>query len=202
MKTNFLTLIFSLCCLYSIGQDLKLQNIYWSRGSLLLENQKSKSGFTAYYPGHDVVFFKDSTSHEVKTYHLSKVRSLRFYDNGIREIRQFVRLEHFRRHADKLFELISLKPFHILRLPHPQNFRMDDKSRMVMDHDRQDNHYTYYIVYEEPGADISPLPASLRREVSNFIRSRELDCYAEQDLQRIKAYCRRKALPILAVSSD
>lgn len=201
MRAIFLTAIALLLYLASPAQQINLHNLYWSKGTLGLEDKTEKQGFTCYNPGLDVVFFKSTDSHDVKTYHLSKVAWLSYFDNGIHQQREFAKMKVDERQKEKLYEVISLGRLHLIRLAHPGNWEWDEVSRQWMDKNRQDNRYTYRVAYTAVDNTIRMLAEEHEKAISRYIQNYELNCYAKKDREQIANYYRQQEnLPLTALS--
>jgi len=183
MKSFFLTMSLLWLSTCVIGQELQLHNLYWSKGKLVLESQQQREGLTAYIPGTDIVFFKSPQNHAIKTYHISTVAWLSYYDNGVHHQRKFVKMNTEKK--PKLFELISMENLHILRLPLKSNFSFEEKSQQYMDKDHRDNRYIYQVALNTNNHEVRFLADEHEKEIARFIHYKKLDCYVVEDQQEI-----------------
>lgn len=200
MKAIILTFGLLWLCSFLSAQELQLHNLYWSKGTLGLEDNTEKQGFTCYIPGHDVVFYKSLANYDVKIYHLSKVSWLSYYDNGMHQQREFVKMNDHVRRKGKLYEVISLGKLHLIRLPNPNNWKWNEVSQQWMDHSHKDNQYTYQIAYTASDNTIRMLAEKQEKAISRFIQNYDLDCYAPDDREQLKEFYRQQEnLPLTAL---
>lgn len=201
MKSFFLTMSLLWLSISVMGQELELRNLYWSKGVLALENRPPEEGLTAYIPGKDVVFFKSPQTQAIKPYHISTIAWLSYYDNGMHQQRQFVKMES--ENKPKLFELISMDGLHILRLPLKTNFVFEEKSQQYMDRDHRNNRYIYQVAHNTSHQEVRFLSDEEARNIARFIHYRELDCYAVEDQQQIVKFFReQRKTPLTALSFE
>ncbi|MFP4089078.1 MAG: hypothetical protein ACLFUB_14155 [Cyclobacteriaceae bacterium] len=185
------------------GQPTEITNLYWSKGQIMLESQQLRDGFTSYHPKLDVVFYKDDHTRKVKTYHISTVSWIEFYDNGIHKQRKFVKLTNANRHNSKqLFELITMGDIFLLRLPHAYNYEFDQESGIMMEKQQGNKHYSYQVAYATAKEDIIMMPKKKVRAISHFISANQLDCYDTKDRRLIREYCQMKVAPELLAHTD
>jgi len=183
------------------GQNVQIRNLYWSSGSVGLQNGKVWEGQICYMPGWDVVFYKTDQLHEIKTYHISLISWLRYYDNGIKQNRQFVKMKMEGRNRENLHEVISLGGLHIIRLAHPYNWEYDEVSQQWMDRDYSNNRYQYQIAYTAADYTVKRLEEDREKSIYRFIQTYELDCYAPEDQKKIMNYYQQQEnIPFVAWS--
>ena len=199
MKSFFLTMGLLWLSMSIMGQELQLRNLYWSQGKVALENRSPQEGLTAYIPGTDVVFFKSHQTQAIKTYHISTIAWLSYYDNGMHQQRQFVKMDSEKK--PKLFELISMNGLHILRLPPKSNFSFEEKSQQYMDKNHRDNRYIYRVAHNTSSNEARFLTDEQERKIARFIHYNKLDCYAAEDQQQIRNFFREQGnTPLTALS--
>ena len=183
MKSIFLMSSLLISPLLSRAQVMDLNHLYWSSGAIGLENGTVNTGYTSFYPDLDVVFFKSPQTKVVKTYHLSIIEWLEFYDNGIRQNRKFVKINLDNRRHGQLYELISMSEFLVLRQQRGQIYTQDEVSHQMMNKNPKSNRYH-------------------TRKVANYISNYNLDCYCSIDQERLKKYFQQQLDPVpIALSS-
>lgn len=192
MKRILLTLMMTGLTMMAFAQLPSLTELYWSSGSLTLENEKTLEGFTSYYPNLDVIFFKHKNTHQIKIYHISTVAALQFFDNGMREDRQFIKLPKPYKQGEDMFEVISMGEFYMLRTPHAANYQYDYRSKQIIDQQDHYTRYRYWIATDHAQEGLSIIPRSQANKIAAFIRTEDLDCYDPQDQQRISEFSRKK----------
>lgn len=192
MKRILLTLMMTGWGLMAFAQLPSLTQLYWSAGSLTLENEKILEGFTSYYPNLDVVFFKHKDTHQIKIYHISTVAALQFFDNGIHEDRQFIKLQKPHKQEEDMFEVISIGEFYVLRTPNAANYQYDYRSKQIIDQQDQYTRYRYWIATDHAKEGLSTIPRSQANKIAAFIRTEELNCYDPQDQQLIWEFSQKK----------
>ena len=190
MKSFFLTMSLLWLSTSMMSQELQLHNLYWSQGKLALESHQQKEGLTAYIPGTDVVFFKSQQTQAIKTYHISTVAWLSYYDNGMHQQRQFVKIKRQAEKQPQLYELISINELHILRLPLKSNFGFEEKSQQYMDKNHRDNRYIYQVALNTSNREVQFLADEQEERIARFIHYNKLNCYAAEDQQKIRNFFR------------
>lgn len=203
MKRILLTLIMTGWAFMVIAQVPSLHQLYWSEGSIVLESKEVVKGLTSYYPSLDVIFFKGKNTPQVKTYHISRIVGLRFFDNGMLTEREFVKLERPNRHGKALFEVIPVRDFIVLRVPEARNYQYDHRSRQYIDQQGEFTGYRYWIAREQPQVgSLAVMPRSEANRLIAYIRSGDLDCYDEQDRRLIEEFYQEKVGDKLAQKSE
>jgi hypothetical protein len=187
-----------------IGQVPSLHQLYWSEGSIVLESKEVVRGLTSYYPSLDVIFFKGKNTHQVKTYHISRILGLRFFDNGMLLDREFVKLDRPNRQGKVLFEVIPVKDFLVLRVPEARNYQYDHRSRQYIDQQGEFTGYRYWIAQEKPdqAGSLEVMPKSETNKLIAYIRSGDLDCYDQQDRILIEEFYQEKVGDKLAQNTE
>lgn len=192
MKSFFLTVGLLWLGTMALAQDLQLHNLYWSEGSLGLEEQPAQEGLLAYYPGKDVVFFKPLQTQAIKTYHISTIAWLSYYDNGMHQERQFVKVGTKGHQQEKLHELITIDGLHILRLPLKSNFGLEERSRQYMDRDHRDNRYIYQVAQNTSNHEVRFLEDEQEEKIARYIHYKGLDCYSLEDQREISKFYKKQ----------
>ncbi|MDF9800500.1 hypothetical protein OKW21_005763 [Catalinimonas alkaloidigena] len=204
MKRILLTVIMTGWAFIVIGQVPKLHQLYWSKGSIVLENKEAVEGLTSYYPSLDVVFFKGNDTHQVKTYHISRIVGLRFFDNGMLIHREFVKLDRPNLQGKALFEVIPVRDFVVLRVPESRNYQYDHRSRQYIDQQGEFTDYRYWIAREKShqAGSLDVMPRSEANKLIAYIRAGDLDCYDQQDRVLIEEFYQEKVGDKLAQKGE
>lgn len=192
MKRILLTTLLVCCSMMAMAQTPSLHQLYWSEGSITLDDETKMEGLTSYYPNVDVIFFKKKNDHQIKTFHISQIASLRFFDNGMRTDREFVKLRMSHKDEKELYELIHVNNFVVLRVPSSSNYQYDPRSRQYMDQQNQYSNYRYWIAMEHPTKGLAMMPRQQANKLIAYIKTDDLDCYSLEDQAQMQAYYENK----------